>query len=264
METTTTKKDNLTPTLPIRQKNNVNMSQTNCNIGWMYYKGYYRDIRTELIEDEAFNSANDTICKTNLRQCVLANNICIYDEISNCHFNLTTTYPGLVTGIGISHTTKTKGEANWGLQFDHTTGAPIILASTIKGVIKSAFQHEEYILDILHDIMPNNGITKDNIKSISESIFDGNDIFFDALVVQYPEDTLIGEDYITPHKDVLKNPDPIKFLKVMPNVVFKFCFNLKDNDKLDAKIKKKLFKQIILDLGLGAKTNVGYGQLCKK
>lgn len=45
----------------------------------------------------------------------------------------------------------------------------------------------------------------------------------------------------------------------MPNVVWRFNFNLKDRilkpyEKLD------LFKQIIVDFGIGAKTNVGYGR----
>ena len=49
----------------------------------------------------------------------------------------------------------------------------------------------------------------------------------------------------------------------MPNVVFKFSFDLKDSKSLNItkKQKEELFKSIILDLGVGAKTNVGYGAL---
>jgi CRISPR-associated protein Cmr6 len=47
----------------------------------------------------------------------------------------------------------------------------------------------------------------------------------------------------------------------MPNVVWCFGFDLKNlNENITRDIKKKLFEQIILDLGIGAKTNVGYGK----
>ena len=74
---------------------------------------------------------------------------------------------------------------------------------------------------------------------------------------------ILGDDYITPHKDEFSSPIPIKFLKVMPNVVFKFSFDLKDSKSLNItkKQKEELFKSIILDLGVGAKTNIGYGAL---
>jgi CRISPR-associated protein Cmr6 len=66
-------------------------------------------------------------------------------------------------------------------------------------------------------------------------------------------------------ESMLKNPIPITFLKVLPDVEFSFNFILQDHQKIDEKlvsIKRKiaLFKQILLDFGIGAKTNVGYGQ----
>ncbi len=86
------------------------------------------------------------------------------------------------------------------------------------------------------------------------------DIFHDAFPIK-SEKSLFGMDYITHHEHELKNPNPVKFLRVQPEVTYKFQFDLKDNDKgLKAEDKLALFEQIILDLGLGAKTNVGYGQ----
>ncbi len=43
-------------------------------------------------------------------------------------------------------------------------------------------------------------------------------------------------------------------------VTYLFQFDLKDSNGVTAEQKSELFKQLILDMGLGAKTNVGYGQ----
>lgn len=85
--------------------------------------------------------------------------------------------------------------------------------------------------------------------------------------------TYLGDDYITPHKnrkkngipDALVNPVPISFLKVLPGVLFRFQFELQDfyhEDELilDKTQLEQLFKNLLLELGVGAKTNVGYGQ----
>lgn len=119
----------------------------------------------------------------------------------------------------------------------------------------------------------------DFINKIEEALFDKMDIdFLDAFPVvingnnQGNTQKLFGEDYITPHiregftyeESMLKNPDPLKFLKVMPNVVFQFNFNLKEiileKTKLSVEQIKLLFQKILLTIGVGAKTNVGYGQ----
>jgi CRISPR-associated protein Cmr6 len=69
----------------------------------------------------------------------------------------------------------------------------------------------------------------------------------------------LGTDYITPHANPLKNPKPIKFLKILPDIKIQFQFDLKKN-LVSAELKEKLFREILLDFGIGAKTNVGYGQ----
>ena len=98
--------------------------------------------------------------------------------------------------------------------------------------------------------------------------FKERDIFFDAFPLKSKNDNgkFLANDYITPHKhpknpklDPFTSPNPIQFLKVLPQVTFKFSFRLTD-EAINKKIKLELFKQILLDLGIGAKTNVGYGQ----
>lgn len=88
------------------------------------------------------------------------------------------------------------------------------------------------------------------------------DIFFDAFPFDSfnEEGKFLANDYITHHEKPLKNPNPVQFLKVLPQVVFCFDFLLSENDVMNKELKLELFRQILLDLGAGAKTNVGYGQ----
>ncbi|MFR3330304.1 MAG: type III-B CRISPR module RAMP protein Cmr6 [Odoribacter splanchnicus] len=119
-------------------------------------------------------------------------------------------------------------------------------------------------------------LSDEEVKRLELSIFEGldredktlaiqnRDLFFDALVVETKE-KLLGLDFITPHKDSIKSPKPIQFLKVLPEVKFRFSFRLRktelgENRCFTEKMKKMLFKRILEDIGLGAKTNVGYGQ----
>ena len=86
------------------------------------------------------------------------------------------------------------------------------------------------------------------------------DIFHDAFIVKGgKKDLFLANDYITAHSDPLKDPNPVKFLKILPEVIIHFQFDLKDN-LIPKEAKEMLFKQLLLDFGIGAKTNVGYGQ----
>ena len=98
------------------------------------------------------------------------------------------------------------------------------------------------------------------------------DIFYDAYITKPGQaGRIFGNDYITPHKhstqpelDPFTNPTPIQFLKILPGVTFCFQFKLTDSmidgETITVENKKLLLKQILLALGIGAKTNVGYGQ----
>ncbi|MBL0286686.1 MAG: type III-B CRISPR module RAMP protein Cmr6 [Bacteroidetes bacterium] len=115
---------------------------------------------------------------------------------------------------------------------------------------------------------------KPNTSEFVNHVFEGKnipiykrDIFFDAFPIHSfnTNQKFLSNDYIAPHNvSPLKNPIPVQFLKVLPKVVFKFEFKLTDekmtNEIMPAVLKEELFKQILLDLGIGAKTNVGYGQ----
>ncbi|MCD7816006.1 MAG: hypothetical protein LUH12_04710 [Bacteroides sp.] len=77
----------------------------------------------------------------------------------------------------------------------------------------------------------------------------------------------MDDDSITPHKDgPLKDPVPITMLKKAPGCIIEFRFHLNDftshkGQIFKAEEKLKLFKNILEIVGIGAKTNVGYGQL---
>ena len=71
---------------------------------------------------------------------------------------------------------------------------------------------------------------------------------------------------MTPHKgEVLKNPIPIKFMKILPEVAIRFQFKLEDctinGITISALQKNELFRLILKRFGIGAKTNVGFGRL---
>jgi CRISPR-associated protein Cmr6 len=134
---------------------------------------------------------------------------------------------------------------------------------------------------------------KDTIEAIECEIFEGmykspwdreksethfpmryRDCFFDAIITGSKDKYIFNDEYITPHKEPLKNPIPLQLLKVRPEVTFTFQFKLnnqyrvKSDDgetvvnhdyKLNKEQKLELFRSILLFMGAGAKTNTGFG-----
>lgn len=190
-----------------------------------------------------------------------------------------------------------------GFYFDYTTGMPVIPGSSVKGVLRSCFpqrvvkskngknkkpkypeQKEEFIRQELKAL----GINEENIHIdiLEREIFDGlrplkdekgkiifkpfsiykRDTFFEAIPtkINNTKKVLFEDDTLAVHgENLLKNPVPIKFLKVAPGVQYQFNFKLFDSvvyPDITAEKKLQLFKEILLTIGVGAKTNVGYGQ----
>lgn len=206
--------------------------------------------------------------------------------------NMRVQTPGLLIGSGLAHGLPgSEEDVKTGLQFDYTSGLPVIPGSSVKGVIRSAFptikedkeQSNEadaeklnYIKSLIADIPEFSSLVlEDNdILELGNQMFNHGDIFADALLVGYGTRTkqqvhvrqVLAEDYITPHTGgPLAQPIPIKIVKVAPGVTFAFCFKFNET-KIGAKVvsasmKKALCAAILQDLGVGAKTNVGYGVL---
>lgn len=206
--------------------------------------------------------------------------------------NMRVQAPGLLIGSGLAHGLPgSEEDVKTGLQFDYTSGLPVIPGSSVKGVIRSAFptikedkeQSNEadaeklnYIKSLIADIPEFSSLViEDNdILELGNQMFNHGDIFADALLVGYgtrtkqqvPVNQILAEDYITPHTGgPLAQPIPIKIVKVAPGVTFAFCFKFNET-KMGAKVvsasmKKAICAAILQDLGVGAKTNVGYGVL---
>ena len=99
------------------------------------------------------------------------------------------------------------------------------------------------------------------------------DIFLDAYISAADDaGQFLATDYITPHINrknaelsPFTNPVPIHFLKLRPGVTLCFQFSLQDSVLPDGTTVKALHKQVLFETilriqGIGAKTNVGYGQ----
>jgi len=255
------------------------------NLSYLYYKKYFDGISFNyLLEDnpvvpdrvkKILKGRNDDLLKAELY-------IIPRNELENSWIKAKIAYPGLVTGIGINHEVGIEGEFKLGMHFDYTYGMPVIYGSSIKGVLRSAFPDEkdsESIYKCKEKLIREylgTGFEEINVAKLRDLIFEGEadgtlpvysrDIFFDAVIISSDErNRILESDSITPHgNNPLKNPTPITFLKIASGATMEFRFKLVDSE-IDgisvSKIKKNnLFQQILGDFGIGAKTNVGYGQ----
>ena len=224
------------------------------NLHKVYFKDYYSGIdfsNADTENNRRIIAGRNSILTQKGNLFVIPKN-----ELANAMIQMTVDYPGLITGTGITHETKIQGEFKLGMHFDYTYGMPVIYGSTVKGVLRSYFKEEYDGSDadaVIADIF---GSTD---KDSSKSIYD-RDIFFDAVITEDNDGELLVSDAITPHSDnPLKNPVPINFVKVAPGCTVEFRFRLV-NSILKATQKAEIFKQILLNYGIGSKTNVGYGQ----
>ena len=231
------------------------------NLGWLFYKKMYEK------GDDAghIKSTMETLLNVNT-----------IDESVNAPycFTLKTVYPGLLVGSGYPHGLSVESDAKIGFYFDHTTGVPNVPGSSVKGILRSLFGCNKNDLypdakqQMIKDLLRNDNL---DIESLANEIFDGidpqtkkpmsiykRDRFLEARVVK-TAGKLLADDYITPHNDPIKNPIPIRFIKVQSGVEYEFSFLLNDGI-ISAAEKLKLFFQLLQFHGVGAKTNVGYGQ----
>ena len=132
------------------------------NLSKAYYKDYFSDtlfrLRRGEIKADGKNIQDRNkhlLASANRKYLKAAQEIYLSSHLPVNHsFCLDVRYPGLVTGVGISHEAKVEGEFKLGLHLDYTTGLPVIYGSSVKGVLRSAFR-EENLLDILPILAPN-------------------------------------------------------------------------------------------------------------
>ena len=259
------------------------------NFGYWYYREYFNTIK---LNSEGIVTNFSTFNKGKNDKLIKGATLPPYDKENDIKdvtgFELKTCYPGLLCGVGYHHEInkpadekgkKVEGDKeddapevyNLGMYFDYTSGLPVIPGSSIKGMLRSAIEEWDFLADYKPQekntppasLSDKKVLHEEIIKTVFEgkglSIYD-RDIFLDAIPIRV-DNKLFGEDYITHHPNPLQNPNPVRFLRVNPGVTYKFRFILRNNDNgLKADFKEDLFKAIICTFGLGAKTNVGYGQ----
>jgi len=265
------------------------------NVGWKFYYQYFKNLTAVQEETEngqvKINASFEGHPNINTKKKQLTNYIHFKDyeftvenslpRLGSHGFELTTVYPGLLLGSGYNHEVGAKEEFILGFYFDYTTGLPVIPGSSVKGVLRSAFEEgKEYVAEEVNKILGSNIITAAEIPGLKNEIFGPDpgdpskgsfpqqDIFYDAIPVGSFTGKLFEEDTITPHVNrrnpslsSFTDPIPLPFLKVTTGIIYRFDFNLQDSTTVKADTKEKLFHIILQDLGIGAKTNVGYGQL---
>ena len=242
------------------------------NLHKAYYKDYFDGLDFTYVASggQASNHVKNEIQRRNAALCAsgLLHVISPVEDLKPEHrVQMQVLYPGLVTGVGINHEAKIEGEFKLGVHFDWTYGMPVIYGSSVKGVLRAYFK-EFYSPG---DGQPGKEEAFDDIfEGKGKSIYN-RDVFFDAVITRADrKGRILCSDSITPHGDnPLKNPVPITFMKIAPGCSMEFRFKLvpttvmkegktltlTENDKL------AIFEKILTTVGIGAKTNVGYGQL---
>ena len=267
------------------------------NMNYLFNVEYYKKC-------QKIKSCNDQIVSQKYE---LSDNAIAFVKHS---FLLETIYPGLLIGLGYPHdvdaaffegNAKDEEKINLGFTLDYVTGLPVIPGSTVKGVLRSAFddypqcagaafreqaeklqkQGEEFKKQAAElgkraeELQAKSKKMQEQPEKLQAKkewdIFDqGKVIFFDAIPVKSGKDgRLFALENITPHKakkseyDGLTNPIPLTLLKVIPEVgyLFRFGFGRWDDTGISPDDLLQVFKTILLDLGIGAKTNVGFGAL---
>jgi CRISPR-associated protein Cmr6 len=209
-------------------------------------------------------------------------------------FEMTVVWPGLLMGIGYGHGIGGNNEeVKLGFSLDHTTGLPYLPGSSVKGWLRHFFprrykdeEKQAEVLSFLQECFEMAGLDAALVGKtekgkeeamimaiqLEQLIFEGKegdkrilspleqDAFFDAFPISNGHDgKLLAEDVITPHEHPLRDPVPLRMLKVAPGVTMRFQFRLNDKG-LPAADKLKLFQYLISFHGIGAKTASGYGQ----
>ena len=126
-----------------RDHHTQSVSKHTPNIGWMFYKDYFKGIDFSYVSgNKNVEDKNaETIARKNFQIIEKTSLKKIEDELGDKEQNidLEVVYPGLITGIGITHEAGVEGEFKLGLHFDYTYGMPIIHGSSVKGLLRSVF-----------------------------------------------------------------------------------------------------------------------------
>lgn len=208
----------------------------------------------------------------------------VSDGSSAYSFTAKTVYPGLLIGMSnptantVQESDNNKNDKNTdfktGFTFDYISGLPYIPGSSIKGILRDAMRkYQEDVIEYLKEDLESDDKIADLVKELfgdaqedegySYTNTSKRDVFLDAVIIEGDNDKyILKDDYITPHSE-FKDPVPIHILALRPDVKIMFYFIIR-KDKiggLDSSKRFNLYKDLLLDLGVGARTNIGYGSL---
>jgi CRISPR type III-B/RAMP module RAMP protein Cmr6 len=217
----------------------------------------------------------------------------VYDS-----FELKVGSRGLLVGTGYPHMNlmkeDNKSDFQLGFFFDHSTGFPLIPASSVKGFLRAGFpatDEDDIALKQLIEEMGEAGITVPasfdyrQAREMENALFGDmskparGSLFFNAYITKSTNPNVnnnqgngrpyLDEDWLAPHlyngkRSRLREPNPIRFLKIVPGVVFQFSF-LADSTTLSGGLtitpqqKIELYKILLTNRNLGAKHRSGFG-----
>ena len=195
-------------------------------------------------------------------------------------------YPGLVVGMANPTMNSIKDkfcqenkneEFKTGFTFDYVSGLPYIPGSSIKGILRESIKKYKEDVSKYLGIKENIDLSISNLidmlfgddqgsNECSNAEVFKRDVFFDAMIIDGDKNKyILKEDFITPHFE-FENPKPIRILALKPEVKIKFYFMMKRDEIGGIACHKRfdLYKGLLLDLGVGAKTNTGYGKLVEE
>ncbi len=255
------------------------MSKLNVNMHYYFYVDYYNSIENSSLVNHKYLS---NVKPKKASSICLCSNV---DKIANESFELQVLYPGLLLGMGYEHSKlpkeyfdcknkmekeeekkelKNKNFIESGFSFDYVSGLPYLPGSSLKGVLRSVFINKAYVINTLKGIgfvLDNDNDNDKEYESLELELFENKEVFLDSYpIIKKDSESILAVDYIVHHQDEFGNNNVNTILKVKSGVIFRFNFRLTDGKLISKDKKLKFFKQIILDMGVGARTNVGFGK----
>ncbi len=229
------------------------------NLHYFYYRDYYGK---DSLSEEDLKMLNTALRNYTLQGSKHFANDNV-KKVRNCSFSLVTLYPGVLVGLGYEHGKRSNDGNSFieaGFSFDYVSGLPYIPGASIKGMLRSYFAYHAYIKDLLRDIeviKSKEALSQDALTELERNLFEANDVYLDAFPVKGSEKKLLDNEVIAHHENQFGKIIVNNLIKIRPEVTIEFNFILNDFTYQDKKISKdqklKLFKKIMLDMGVGAR-----------
>ncbi len=176
--------------------------------------------------------------------------------VPNTHILEGTTAGPLAIGLGNDTSLEV------GLTLHHTYGTPIIPGSALKGLAVRAASSQR-------EALGKNGMTTLFGAQESASLF----VFWDALLVSGTEPHPLQPDIVTVHHPAyystqgtewptdFDDPTPVPFMTIKPGTKFSLAVSGPDDEW--CRYAMKLLTWGLENLGIGGKTNAGYGRFAQ-